>query len=145
MILNQSVCVVIDWIRRYRLMRLHFAAELILEIVTQQLGFEKLGAHISEKKARIDFKSESNISSHFDYILKKYSTIIDADKIIETGFSDELKQRRYWRIDEFADVPCGGTHVKSTQEVGHIKLKRSHPGKSVERIEIYLLQDNIQI
>jgi hypothetical protein len=29
-------------------MRLHFAAELILELVTKKLGLEKIGAHIAE-------------------------------------------------------------------------------------------------
>lgn len=36
-------------------MRLHFAAELILELVTRALSVEKIGAHIAEDKARIDF------------------------------------------------------------------------------------------
>lgn len=43
---GDSVTMVIDWPRRLRLMRLHFAAELILEIVTQVFGLEKVGAHI---------------------------------------------------------------------------------------------------
>jgi len=33
--LNDQVIVKIDWERRYRLMRLHFAAELVLELVYQ--------------------------------------------------------------------------------------------------------------
>lgn len=53
---------VIDWARRYKLMRLHFAAELILEIVTKKYGFEKVGAHIGENKSRIDFIADKNIS-----------------------------------------------------------------------------------
>ena len=41
----------------------------------------------------------------------------------------------------FAQVPWGGTHVKSTAEVGFVKLKREHPSKSIEPIEIRLLED----
>ena len=33
-------------------------------------------------------------------------------------------------------VPCGGTHVRRTGEVGTIALKRRNPGKGKERIEI---------
>lgn len=55
MLEQQDVVMTIDWPRRYRLMRLHFAAELILEIVTQKYQLEKVGAHIAESKARIDF------------------------------------------------------------------------------------------
>ncbi|MCE2716172.1 MAG: alanyl-tRNA editing protein [Pseudomonadota bacterium] len=136
---GDHVTMKIDWPRRHRLMRLHFAAELVLEIVTQHFGFEKVGAHIAESKSRIDFISDTNISGIFDAILEKYNAIIDADLPIHTGFTDVATQRRFWKIDGFAEVPCGGTHVKSTGEVGFITLKRSHPGKSIERIEIYLV------
>lgn len=128
----------IDWPRRYRLMRLHFAAELILELVTQHYHLEKIGAHIAETKARIDFMSENNIKLIFPELLTEYNKIIQQDLIIHTGFSDIKDQRRFWRIDGFAEVPCGGTHVKSTAEVGLITLKREHPGKGIERIEIRL-------
>lgn len=134
-------CVImeIDWPRRNRLMRLHFAAELILEIVTQKFGFEKVGAHIAEHKARIDFISLESISPKLPEILMAYNKIIDKDLPIEKGYSDFANQRRFWRIENFAQVPCGGTHVDSTAEVGYVTLKREHPGKSIERIEIRLV------
>lgn len=134
----------IDWPRRNRLMRLHFAAELILELVTQNYGLEKVGAHIAETKSRIDFKADTNISAHFPEILQKYNAIIAADLPIEKGFTDEATQRRYWKIDGFAQVPCGGTHVKTMAEVGYVTLKRDRPGKGIERIEIRLIDDLIK-
>lgn len=142
---QQDVVMTIDWPRRYRLMRLHFAAELILEIVTQKYQLEKVGAHIAESKARIDFKSDHNIASYFEAVLPAYNEIIQKDLPIETGFSDFEKQRRFWKIQGFAEVPCGGTHVKSTAEVGLLALKRSHPGKSIERIEIKLINENLLV
>ncbi len=75
----------IDWNRRYKLMRLHFAAQEII-----------------------------------------------------SAFSDETNERRYWKINEFSEVPCGGTHIKRTGEMGIIRLKRANPGKGRERIEIYV-------
>src|SRR5690242_13177922 len=54
---GDSVKVVIDWDRRYRLMRLHFAAEVVLELVCQQFpDVVKVGAHIAQDKSRIDFE-----------------------------------------------------------------------------------------
>lgn len=136
-----AVTMTIDWPRRSRLMRLHFAAELILEIVTQKYGLAKIGAHIAETKARIDFIAEQNISTFFEEILKQYNAIISANHLIEKGYSDQATQRRFWKIDGFAQVPCGGTHVHSTGEVGFVSLKRDRPGKSKERIEIRLIDD----
>jgi|GEM_PF-37027 len=137
---GQEVMMTIDWQRRYRLMRLHFTAELMLELVTQKYGLEKVGAHIAEHKARIDFKSDANISTYFPELLAEYKAIIAADYPIEKNYSDVIAQRRYWKIEGFAHVPCGGTHVRSTAEVGMVTLKRDRPGKGIERIEIRLVE-----
>lgn len=158
---GDQVTMEIDWPRRNRLMRLHFAAELILEIVTQKFGFEKVGAHIAEHKARIDFISPESIAPKLPEILTAYNEVVDKDLPIEKGYLDIATQRRFWRIKDFAQsavaqdalcrdshvevkrrwaqVPCGGTHVDSTAEVGYVTLKREHPGKSIERIEIRLV------
>jgi len=128
----------IAWPRRYRIMRLHFAAELIFELVTRKLNLEKIGAHIAETKARIDFLAKENISTSFATILAQYNQIIAADLPILTGFSEPKSQRRYWEISGFSKVACGGTHVKSTAEVGNISLSRVNLGSGKERIQIRL-------
>ncbi len=140
---GDTVTMEIDWPRRYRLMRLHFAAELILELVTRKLGLEKIGAHIAETKARIDFVFDKNISPLFEDILTEYNQIIKRDELIQTGFSNVENQRRFWKIDGFAEVPCGGTHVRSTAEVGFVTLKRKNIGGSKERIEISLVEETL--
>jgi Ser-tRNA(Ala) deacylase AlaX len=136
---GESVKMSIDWPRRHQLMRLHFAAELILELLVRKLGLEKIGAHIAATKARIDFFCEQNISTVFEDILAEYNHLISSDLPIEKGFSDVDTQRRYWKIAGFAEVPCGGTHVKSTAEVGYVRLKRKNVGAGKERIEITLI------
>lgn len=141
LVVGKVVTITIDWPRRYRLMRLHFAAELILEIITQKLPIKKIGAHIAETKARIDFIFDKNISAFFENILTEYQNIIARDEPIKTGFSDEKLERRYWEIQGFAKVPCGGTHVRSTGEVGAITLKRINIGGGKERIEIKLIEE----
>lgn len=136
---GDTVVMTIDWPRRYSLMRLHFAAELILELVTQKLNLPKIGAHIGQEKARIDFVYERNISHIFSDILEQYNDIIAQDLPIIKGFDDISAQRRFWQIKGFAKVPCGGTHVRSTKEVGAISLKRANVGKGKERIDIRLV------
>lgn len=135
---GDTVIMEIDWPRRYKLMRLHFAAELVLELVNRKLNLKKIGAHIADTKARIDFVYEKNISHIFDQILVEYKEIIQKNLQIMTGFSDIENQRRFWEIEGFSRVSCGGTHVKSTGEVGYITLKRSNIGSGKERIEIRL-------
>lgn len=139
LIAGQEVTVAIDWEKRYRIMRLHFAAEIVLELVYQNYGKpEKIGANITFEKSRVDFYWEGNISDIFPDLAHKAQMIIDSDSPIECGFEDMEKQKRYWKLEGFAKVPCGGTHVKKTGEVGTIAFKRKNIGKGKERIEIYL-------
>ncbi|SEM32117.1 Ser-tRNA(Ala) deacylase AlaX (editing enzyme) [Chryseobacterium taichungense] len=129
----------IDWDKRYKIMKLHFAAELVLELVNQHFDRpEKIGANITSEKSRIDFIWPSNISEMFPVLEQKLEEIVLADRVIVSAFSDEAEERRYWKIDGFGQVACGGTHIKKTGELGSLKLKRSGQGKNKERIEIYL-------
>jgi Ser-tRNA(Ala) deacylase AlaX len=139
---GDPVRMTIDWERRYRLMRLHFAAEIVLELAYQNLeSIQKIGAHIARDKARIDFEWAENISTELPSLQDKANAIIQADHAIVSAFSDEAQEKRYWEIGGFARVPCGGTHLKRTGEVGQIELKRKNIGKGKERIEIYLAED----
>lgn len=136
---GDPVHVEIDWARRYRLMRLHFAAEIVLELVYKHLpGIEKIGAHIAQDKARIDFSMDENISNHFGLLSGDANRIVDNDMPVESAFGDEAAGRRYWKIEGFGEVPCGGTHVKRTGEVGAITLKRKNIGAGKERIEVFV-------
>lgn len=151
---GDKVFMEIDWLRRNRLMRLHFACELILVLMNRLFNqtpegvelrseeidtiIKKRGAHMSEDAARVDFECAVNISEYFPAILNEYQKIIDADLPIEKGYLNEAKQVRFWRLPNIAMVPCGGTHVNSTGEIGNINLKRDRANKGVERIRISL-------
>ena len=137
---GNEVPVKIDWTRRYRLMRLHFAAEIVLELVYQLFRRpSKIGANISEDKARVDFLWEGRISDAFPLLLERSAKIIHADLPIRSEFSDREKEQRYWEVEGFAKVSCGGTHPRRTGEVGQIALRRNNIGKGKERIEITLV------
>lgn len=137
---GDSVCIRINWERRYKLMRLHFAAEILLELVNQWYNAPlKIGAHIGEDKARLDFIWQENISQIFPDLLAKANRIIQADFPIISAFYNREKEIRYWEVENFAKVLCGGTHIRRTGEVGNIALRRNNIGKNKERIEITLV------
>jgi Ser-tRNA(Ala) deacylase AlaX len=136
---GDSVRVEIDAKRREKLRRLHFAAELVLELAYRAIpGIEKVGAHVGAGKARLDFAYDGNVSDLFLPILTEVARLVAADLAVVSAFEDEATERRYWEVPGFARVPCGGTHPRRTGEVGAIVLKRANPGRGVERIEIRL-------
>jgi alanyl-tRNA synthetase len=139
LVVGDHVQVDIEWPRRYQLMRLHFAAEIILELVYARLGaVQKIGAHIAANKARIDFAWPESLAPLFADFERAAASIIARDENIISAFADVDAERRYWQIADFAPVPCGGTHLRRTGEIGGLYLKRKNIGKGKERIEIYL-------
>lgn len=140
---GDTVEVVIDWDRRYRLMRLHFAAEIVLVLATRSFpDIERIGAHISEVKSRIDFRLDHPITHRLSSLETEANALIRSDHAIISAFSDAATGRRYWEIPGFGSVPCGGTHIRSTGEIGPVRLSRKNIGKGKERIEIVLTTDN---
>jgi len=127
----------IDWERRYQLMRLHFAAEVVLELVTAKFpNIEKIGAHIAQDKARIDFLYTESLSPYLPALREEAMKVVNFNTDIISAYSDESNERRYWEVPGFARVPCGGTHLRKTSEVGEISLKRDNVGKGKERVII---------
>lgn len=138
---DDEVHLEIDWAKRYKLMKLHFAAELILELVYQLYNHpEKVGANITDEKSRVDFHWEGNITSIFPELQERFQELVAANLEIESHYSDIENELRYWEIKGFAKVPCGGTHIKRTGEIGKVKLKRRNIGSGGERIEIVLIE-----
>lgn len=140
---DQEVTIRIDWPRRYRLMRLHFAAELVLEIMYRKLqGTEKIGAHIAEDKARLDFVWPQSITPLLPEVAAEVQAIVRKDAEILSAFSDQENEQRFWEVEGFARVPCGGTHLRRTGEVENVRLKRVNIGKGKERVDIYLVPED---
>ncbi|WP_346778797.1 alanine-tRNA synthetase second additional domain-containing protein [Burkholderia sp. Ac-20344] len=59
---------------------------------------------------------------------------------LDTVVSHVDAQRRFWTVDGFATMACGGTHPASTGEIGMLTLKRRNTGKGKERIEVRLAE-----
>jgi alanyl-tRNA synthetase len=130
---GESVLMEIDWNRRYCLMRLHFAAEQVLALFYKMFpGVDKVGTHITQEKARIDFAWPESISPLLPQISNETNKIIEADLEIKSDFEDEQNEQRYLEIEGFSRVPCGGTHLRRTGEIGPIKLKRDNIGRGKE-------------
>ncbi|MFO7872801.1 MAG: alanyl-tRNA editing protein [Candidatus Undinarchaeales archaeon] len=136
---GDMVKVKINWKHRYKLMKLHSAAHIVYEIFKETAGSKKIiGSNVSVKKARIDFEMDENVNEYLPEIEKKTKKIIQNDLKIETYEDENEKGKRWWEISGKWKMPCGGTHVKSTSEIGEIELKRKNIGAGKERIEIYL-------
>jgi len=142
---GDSGLVEIDWPRRSRLMRYHMLCELVLAITNRyfgklerelvpedidKVGIVKVMAKMTDSGAYVDF-DHGDMRPHIPFIQSELDRIIDADLPIEKGFIDVKSHERYWRIHGLAMIPCGGTHLRSTRELGQARLSRDRTTSKV--------------
>jgi len=135
---GDEVEVIIDKERRRKLRNLHSAAHLLYYLVIEQLGLIKIvGSNINPDKARMDFLYDKPLNELIPTIESNVNNFIQENHPIIMKNDLEKPDLRWWMCKDWK-MPCGGTHVKSTNEIGKIKLKRVNIGKGKERIEIFL-------
>ena len=156
---GSTVTGVIDWDRRYLLMRTHTALHILCGVVWRDYGAKVTGGDMKPGEGRMDFEFE-NFSAEFAGELEaKVNAEVaanrdisvhhlsreEADKIpdlIRTKINllppniQEIRTIDIHGLDLQAD---GGTHVASTREVGVIKVVgHESKGRINKRIRIAL-------
>jgi misacylated tRNA(Ala) deacylase len=149
---------VIDWDRRYKIMRLHTAIHIISAVIVKNFGNVSItGSQIYPDRARVDFSLEKLDENIVKFIEEKANEVVRMNlpviariitkEELEANLSYYRLADRYHyekfkilRVVEIKDLDAqldGGTHVKSTGEVGSIKIvKRENKGKFNRRIVI---------
>jgi misacylated tRNA(Ala) deacylase len=152
---GDKVKCILDWDRRFRLMRMHTAAHILSPIINMQTQALITGNQLGLDKSHIDFDLENFDREPFkDYIksaneiitwnlpLKSYyvsSEQLANDKSLcklAKGLPPDLKEIRIVEIESFDKQADGGTHVKSTSEVGKI-IFLSADNKGAKRRRVY--------
>ncbi|MCL5783288.1 MAG: alanyl-tRNA editing protein [Candidatus Thermoplasmatota archaeon] len=146
---------ILDWDRRYRLMRLHSAGHVVSGILSKNFGVRKhTGIQIYEDRvrmgfdiARLDKEVSTSIESEFNRVVAENHQIVAKMLTWELVNSDSslktVSEDRYEKIDVprvldivgFDKQLDGGTHVRSTGEIGEIEIiGRENKGRNDKRI-----------
>lgn len=134
---------VIDWHRRYILMRHHTATHIVLGAARRVLGDHvwQAGAEKTVEKARLDITHYKSLSDEeIRRIEEEANRIIDEHIDVQFHYMDKFEAERKYglRIYEggaiispiirIVEIPgwdaeaCFGVHIKNTSEVGGIKI-----------------------
>jgi misacylated tRNA(Ala) deacylase len=150
----------IDWPRRHALMRTHSALHVLCGVIWNEWGKAVTGGNMEPLAARMDFefdplpegfgaKVEELVNAELAAgrpievsFLPRTEALADAD-LIRTKVNlippsvDEIRVVDIVGLDKQAD---GGTHVRTTDEVGRIKvLKTESKGKGNKRIRLEVI------
>ena len=150
---GDSVNITIDWERRYSLMRMHTALHVLCSIVDGAVT----GGSVGVLKSRLDFDIPGERPEK-ENLTSQLMEIVDGDYPVTSSLisDQELEQNpnlirtmsvkpptgtgqvRMIRIGDDIDFqPCGGTHVKTTREIGRVKISKiENKGKQNRRINL---------
>lgn len=134
---GQSVTGNIDFSTRFKTMRLHSASHLVEYFISQTSEFISAeGSFVCPEKDRTDYRLSSNITADELAILEdKVNQFIANGELIDFTMQGDL---RIWQCAGIS-MPCCGTHVANTLEIGSVKLTKKNKGKGINRIEITLV------
>ncbi|MDH4073679.1 MAG: alanyl-tRNA editing protein [Gammaproteobacteria bacterium] len=143
----------LDWDRRYLHMRMHTA----LHLVGSVLKYGVTGGNISATRSRLDFDMEDTVDKEAvdsalaelvagDHPVRmRWITDEELDAqpdLVRTMSVQPPRGAGKVRLLEIVGVdlqPCGGTHLKSTAEVGNVRVgKVEKKGKHNRRVSIVL-------
>jgi misacylated tRNA(Ala) deacylase len=153
---GKRVCARIDWERRYRLMRMHSCLHLLCSLVDAPVT----GCAIHPGHGRLDFDIEAAIDR--ETLSKTLNGLIERDMPVEISFlpvgalqddpalvrtvqaapPDTGDRVRIVRIGDADRQPCGGTHVRTTGEIGRVSVASiEKKGRRNRRVKIVFADD----
>ncbi|MCX4165475.1 MULTISPECIES: alanyl-tRNA editing protein [Paraburkholderia] len=135
---GDRVTATLDWARRYRHMRLHTASHLMCAVLPYPVD----GCSITVDYARLDFATVEPIER--ELVEARLAELVGGAHGVATEWitDEEMQQRpelvrtmsvkppmglgrvRLLRIEGIDLQPCGGTHVRNTQEIGALRVAK---------------------
>ncbi len=159
---GEKVTAVIDWDRRHRLMRMHTALHLLSVV----MPFPVTGGSVGADKGRLDFdmpdapEDVAAVEAALNMLVVQDHSVtaewiteeeLDANpglvktmKVKPPRGQGRVRLIRIGTAKETVDLqPCGGTHVRSTGEIGALRIgKIEKKGKQNRRVNVFFADEN---
>jgi len=150
----------VDWARRHRLMRTHTALHVLCGVIWNEWRVPVTGGNMEPLAARMDFEFDPVPEGFAARIEELVNAELAADRPIEVSFlprdtavtDEDLIRTKVSLIPEtVAEIRVvdivgldkqadGGTHVRSTAEVGRLKVvKLENKGKGNKRVRVEIV------
>ena len=155
--INSEVLSIIDWNKRYKLMRTHTALHILCGVIWRDYSASVTGGDMKPLSGRMDFELEEMSVDFSKEVEEKINAEVSKKRDIkvyqlprEEAFQipDLIRTKinllpegiKFVRIVDIKGLDLqadGGTHVNNTSEVGYIKMTgHESKGKSNKRLRI---------
>lgn len=138
---------VIDWPRRYDHMQQHTGQHLLSAVFVELLGTPTLSFHMASDISTIELGATELTETQIDSAEDRANQIVREARPVTIAFeqaesvqnlrkpSARTGTLRIIEIDGVDRSACGGTHVRSTAELGPIQIRKSEKMRGHVRLE----------
>ncbi len=145
-VVEREVEGVINWARRYDHMQQHTGQHLLSAVLVQLFGFPTLSFHMGDEVSAIELGAKELTGSQIaeaelhanEFVWQARPVTIRFEEGDATGLRKVSQRSGLLRIIEIEGLDrsaCGGTHVRSTAEVGPIQIRRAEKIRGNTRID----------
>ena len=139
----------IDWPRRFDHMQQHTGQHLLSAMFQERFGLPTVSFHLGTEMCTIDLRGPEPTDEILEGAERAANQIIfedrpvnvrygTADQLARQGARKEVEREGILRAIEIEGVdlqPCGGTHVKSTGQIGLVLVRRCTKVRQEWRVE----------
>lgn len=137
----------IDWGRRFHHMQQHTGQHLISAVFEELFGLRTVSFHLGAASSTIDLEGPAVDGRVLEEVERRANQIIYENRPVAVHFehaaeaqglrkpSDREGTLRIVAIDSLDRSACGGTHVRSTGEIGVVLLRKTEKIRQATRVE----------
>lgn len=137
----------IDWARRYDHMQQHTGQHLLSAALVELFGFQTVSFHMGEEVSTIELATKDLTQAESEQVEALANGRVREARPVIISFQDaagELNLRkpsqrsgtlRIVAIEGMDRSACGGTHVRSTAEIGPLQIRKSERIRGNVRLE----------
>jgi alanyl-tRNA synthetase len=137
----------IDWTRRFDHMQQHSGQHLLSAVFEELFGLHTISFHLGAESATIDLEGGAVDARMVTEAERRANQLVSENRAMDVRFEDAKAAQGLRKASEREGTlrivsihgldrsACGGTHVRSTGEIGPILLRRTEKIRQSVRVE----------
>src|SRR5664279_4989625 len=137
----------IEWTRRFDHMQQHSGQHLLSAVFEELFGLHTVSFHLGAESATIDLEGGGVEARTVTEAERRANQVVAENRAVDVRFEDASQAQglrkpseragtlRIVSIDGLDRSACGGTHVRTTGEIGPILLRKTEKIRQAVRVE----------
>jgi alanyl-tRNA synthetase len=138
---------VVDWVRRHDNMQQHTGQHLLSAVFEDLFGYKTVSVHFGDSSSTLDLDTDSLSRARLVAAEERANTLIGEARPVIVTFEDAASAKglrkpsdrdgtlRIVNVDGVDRSACGGTHVRTTAEIGPLLIRSVEKVRQTTRVE----------